>query len=258
MKIYVDGLMCLNFLVDLLLLLGTNRLAGYPSDIRRLAAASALGGVYAGICLIPDFRFLGSLFWRGICLGLMGSIAFGCSRSALRRCGIFWVLSLALGGFAVSLGRADLGAILLSGMLLWGICRFSFAEPTGSRRVIPLEIRYRDRTVKLLALQDTGNTLRDPVSGEPVLVICASAARDLTGLTQAQLQDPLGTAAAAPMPGLRLIPYRTVGRGGMMLAMVFEDTVLNGKGRRRLVAFSSENFGSGEGYQALTGGIVSC
>lgn len=258
MRVYVDGLMGLNFLVDFLLLLGTNRMTGYPADLRRLAAAAALGAVYAGACLLPGFRFLGSLLWRAVSLGLMGCLAFGCGPSALRRCGVFALLTMALGGFVLSLGRADPGALLLSSLVLWGLCRFSVTTPPGSRMYLPLEIRHGNRTLNLLALRDTGNSLRDPVTGEQVLVICAGAARRLTGLTEEQLRDPLGTLAAAPVPGLRLIPYRTVGQGGMMLAMAFSETALEGKRGRRIVAFSPEDFGRKEGYQALTGGTALC
>ena len=59
MDIYLDLAVILNFIVDFLLLLGTNRLAGFPLDARRCALAAALGGVYGGACLIPGFSFLG-------------------------------------------------------------------------------------------------------------------------------------------------------------------------------------------------------
>ena len=44
MVIYLDAFMGLNFLVDLCLLLGVNRLAGHPPGLFRAAAAAALGG----------------------------------------------------------------------------------------------------------------------------------------------------------------------------------------------------------------------
>ena len=77
MKVYVDGVMLINFLVDFLLLLGTDRLSGFPPEWKRLISASALGAVYSGICLFPGFRFLGNPLWRTVMLGLMGSMAFG-------------------------------------------------------------------------------------------------------------------------------------------------------------------------------------
>lgn len=259
MKVYVDAVMGINFVVDLLLLLGTNRLAGYPSDGKRLMAASLLGAVYSGFCLLPDFSFLGNTLWRLISLALMGGIAFGWSRSAARRCGVFLLLSLALGGFAVCLGRADIRVLALASLGLWCLCRLSFENVPGSREYVPLEITNGERHVKLLALHDTGNTLQDPVTGQQALVISPTAAFRLTGLTLHQLQNPLETLAERPVPGLRLIPFHTVGQGqGMMLAMSFEKVMINGRQQKRLVAFSPENFNRGGAFQALTGGVVSC
>ena len=259
MKVYVDGVMLLNFLVDFLLLLGSNRLSGYPSDKKRLLGAAALGALYSGVCLLPDFRFLGSILWRLVSLGLMGSIAFGWSRSALRRCGIFLLLSLALGGLAASIGKEDLKALALAGIGLWCLCRASFPAAPGSREYVPLQITHGGKTVKLLALRDTGNTLRDPITGQPALVLSAGAAVRLTGLTAQQLRHPLETMAAMPIPGLRLLPYRTVGQGsGMMLAMAFENVVVDKRREKTLVAFAPENFGGDGQYQALTGGIILC
>lgn len=257
MKIYVDGVVGINFAVDLLLLLGANRICGFPSEKKRVMAAAMLGALYSGICLLPDFRFLGNLPWRMVSLGLMGAIGFGCSRSALQRCGVFALLSLALGGLALSLGRSDFRTLMLSAICLWALCRTSLHSPPGSREYVPLEIQNGEKYVKLLALRDTGNTLSDPVTGEQALVISSWAASRLTGLTADQLRNPLETIIAHPVPGLRLLPFRTVGQGsGMMLAMWFPRVTVMGKTRGALVAFAPEDFGSRKSYQALTGGIA--
>jgi len=42
--------------VDFLLILGTNRLSGYPTGGIRAAGAATLGSVYAAFCLFPGFR----------------------------------------------------------------------------------------------------------------------------------------------------------------------------------------------------------
>ena len=66
MRVYLDLVMGLNFAVDLLLLLGTNRLAGFSSEGKRVIGAAALGSVYSGACLLQGFRFLGSTLWRTV------------------------------------------------------------------------------------------------------------------------------------------------------------------------------------------------
>lgn len=257
MTVYVDGVMGINFVVDYLLLLCADRICGYSSEKKRLAASALLGAVYSGACLLPSFRFLGNPLWRAVSLGLMGTISFGCSRSALQRSMVFVLLSLALGGLALSLGRAGLGTLLLSGVCLWGLCRLSLRGAAMSQEYLPLEIKNGERTLHLMALRDTGNTLCDPVTGRQALVISSRAASRLTGLTAEQLKEPLETMASRPIPGLRLLPFRTVGQGtGMMLAMWMERVTIRGKSAGALVAFAPEDFGSNKPYQALTGGVV--
>ena len=257
MGIYLDVVVFLNFMVDFLLLAGTNRLAGFPLSGGRTALAAALGAVYSGACLWPGFRFLGSFFWRLVCLGLMAGIAFGWNRTTLRRCGVFLLLSLAMGGLALSVNRTDISGLALCGGGIWLLCRLAFGSQTEQRELIPLEIRYGEKWIRLLALRDTGNTLRDPVTAQQVLVISQEAACRLTGLTAAQIKNPMQTILQHPLPGLRLIPYHTIGQpGGLLLAMAFKDVTIGSRKQKAIVAFDTGGLGRGESYQALTGGAI--
>ena len=257
MQVYIDLVMGLNFLVDFLLLLGTNRLAGFPAQVCRLLPAAVLGGIYGGACLLPGFRFLGNLLWRLASLGLMAVIAFGWNPGAWKRCGVFVLLSMALGGIAQSFEKVNFPALILAAAGVWLLCRVAFGETVGSREYVPVEIRYGGKFVRLIALRDSGNTLRDPITGAHVLVISADAAEKLTGLTEKQLRTPLETLALGPVPGLRLIPYRAVGQSaGMLLAMRFDDVKIGPNRQNAVVAFAPEGLGRGEVYQALTGGMV--
>ncbi len=254
LTVYLDLVVILNFLVDLLLILGTNRLSGFLPGARRAALAALLGAGYSGACLVPGFAFLGNVLWRLVCLFLMGSIAFGWERSALRRTVVFILLSMALGGMATGFGRGDFATLVLSALGVWILCRVGFGGNLG-QEYIPIEIRCDGKEVRLLALRDTGNTLRDPISGEYVLVISADAALELTGLTAYQLAHPVETAASNP--GYRLLPYTAVGQpGGMLLMKRFPDMTVRGKRGSGLVAFAPEVIGRGEVYQALAGGAV--
>ena len=71
MEVYLDLMVLLNAVVDLLLLVGTNRLTGFPTQWKRVLPAAVLGGCYSGACLLRGFRFLGGLLWRGVFLGLI-------------------------------------------------------------------------------------------------------------------------------------------------------------------------------------------
>lgn len=245
MTVYLDLVMVLNFLVDFLLLLGTNKLSGFPAGVKRCAAGAVLGAVYSGGCMMPGFRFLGGFLWRAVFLLLMGSVAFGWNRSAAKRLGIFLILSMALGGMAVSVGRGDFMGIILGAGGLWLLCYLAFSGSSG-QEYVPLKVSYGDKTVSAIALRDTGNTLRDPITGEQVFLLSAELGEKLTGLTAAELAAPLETLANQPVPGLRLIPYRAVGQnGGMLLGMKCPEVQLDGKKVAAVVAFAPEGLGQG-------------
>lgn len=254
MVIYLDGVMGLNFLVDWLLLLGVNRLSGFPPGVGRTAAAAAVGGGYAGICLVPGFAFLGSMLWRTVSLGLISMTAFGIDRTALRRGTLFVLLSMALGGLALTADSGSVGELLICAGGLALLCAWGFRSTPGSQRMERIILTHRGKTTRLNALVDTGNTLRDPITGEPVLIVDAHIAMDLLGLDRTMLSDPALCIQRNPALGLRLIPYQTVGQQGRLLPALRCEMVRIGNRRSGgLVAFAPVEFGSGD-YHGLTGG----
>ena len=254
MTVYLDGVMLLNFLVDFLLLLAAGRLCGFPVKTGRAAAGGLLGGLYAVFCLLPGFAFLGNFLWRTVSLGAMAVVAYGHSFSALRRGLVFAFLCLALGGAVMGLGKGGMLGIVCAAGVIFLLCCVGFRGKLGGTTYVPVELNYGENHLTLTALQDTGNTLRDPVTGQQVLVIGADAARRLTGLTQDQLQSPVESVGA--IPGLRLIPYHSVGSCGFLLAMRLQGVKIGSWQGSTLVAFAPEGLSREGAYQALTGGAI--
>lgn len=156
-------------------------------------------------------------------LGLPVSILI-CFRAygipACMRCAVTTLLSSFLTGGAMTALMEAGCAPLSSGMLALGagLTAWLMAHliPNVLCNVRQVELRVEDRAVILPAMLDSGNLLRDPVTGLPVLVIPAKAARTLfPGLT-----DP------AFLPGLplgfRLLNVRTAA-GSALLPMFRPD-----------------------------------
>lgn len=256
MTVYLDLVMALNFLVDLLLLYGAGKLSGFPVSWSRLLSAALLGAVYGGVCMLRSFRFLGNPLWRVVSLGLVAVLAYGWGRKGWMRACLFTVLSFALGGLARSVGSTGVLPLMLAGVGLWGLCRFGCCPGATIREYVPVKLRYGCREQTVLALRDTGNLLRDPITGEGVLVLSGEVACRLTGLTEEQLRFPLDTMLQPPIPGLRLVPYRAVGcSSGMLLGLRFDGCTVDGKRCSPVVAFAPEGLEGKNGYQALTGGV---
>ena len=255
MTVYIDLCILLNFLVDLLLLLGTNRLSGFPSVLHRLIPSALLGAFYSGFSLVPSLFFLASPLWYLVFLCLMALIAFGFQKNALRRGALFFLLSMALGGMALALQQSRLEVLLLEALALLLLTGVSFGNQPVGARYVPITVNLPSGPVRFTALLDTGNQLRDPVSGQSVTVVAPQEASLLTGLRQEELAHPAEALLKHPGMGLRLIPYCSVGQGcGMLLGRTFSSVEMGTHKGPALLAFAPEGLGSSGMYQALTGG----
>ncbi len=186
---------------------------------------------------------------------LMGAAAFGTDRGSLRRTGVFVLLSFALGGTAMLLRREDFFAPIGAAAVVWLLCRVGLDGRIGGRELVEVRIFGGNVPVHLTALRDTGNALRDPITGTGILVVDMRAARELTGLSDALLRDPVTAVKQQAIPGLHLVPFRAVGSSSsLLLAKKYDVKIGNVRGPR-LVAFAPDGLGGGD-YRALTGGVV--
>ena len=257
MIVYGDLAIALNFTVDLCLLLGANRLAGYGANWKRVLPAAALGSLYGVACLVPGFAFLGSWLWRLTVLTLMSVIAFGTHITALRRGVLFVFLSMALGGIATGIGRGGFWGIVASAGVVCILCFLGFHMPSGKSRFVPVVLEYGGKKRSVTALLDTGNLLQDPITGQPILLLGADVGITFAGLTDEAIRDPVGAVGGGKIKGARLIPYRSVGKGnGMLLGLQLDAVWIDGQKSGRLVAFAPEILSSQNLYQALTGGVI--
>ena len=231
--------------VNYLLLLSAGSMCGQVPKLSRLLLGAWVEGVYGLMCLLPGAAWLGAVQWRILSIPLIGVMAFGLEQI---RCLIaFGILHLALDGVISDSGGKGIwlcGCMLLLMFLVHG----------KTAPLVPVELHYRGNSLRVNALRDTGNLLRDPITDSPVLVIGPEAARELTGLTPAQLRKPLETMGS--IPGLRLIPYRAVGASGFLLALKLENVRIGTWRGSRLVAFAPDGLGNNGRYEALTGGTV--
>lgn len=255
MQVYFYLTVLLYFLVDFLLLMGANRLAGFPHNLMRCALAAGISGVYAGFCL--KFSFLGLLLWRLVFMMLVSVAAFGFCATTLRRGVLFVLLRLAVGGVASGFSGGKFMGLIAAAAMVCLLCLLGFGGRAYGREYVPVELCYGGKKLRLLALRDTGNMLRDPISGQAVLVVDADAGESLLGLTQQQLSDPIAAVASAAVPGLRLLPYRSIGSPqGMLVAIRLPDTKIGKFQGSTVVAFAPQKLDSEGVYRGLTGGFV--
>lgn len=281
--VYVDSVFFLNALVDYLLLLSAAQLAGAPLKRLRFFLAAVLGGGYAVAVFLPGCGFLSSLPGKLASGIAMAAVAYGGERRFIRLTLLLFAVSCGFAGCVLALGLLAGGGspvvngvfytdvnsrvLLISAVAAYLVLTVVFrasARRSGANGVmVPVTVAFSGRTVSLTALCDTGNALRDPLTGRSVLVVSAErlaplwpqALRPL--LTPGALRSPpevlgsLGTLGAAS--GFRLLPYSAVGlESGLLLAVKSDWTEIGTKRHEKLLLALSPTQ-VGDGCDALWG-----
>ncbi len=243
--------------VDLLLIWGVAELVGVPLRWFRVGLSVILGGMYTLVCVYSESGIQGSYFWRFLLWASEGWICFGGNSGGFRR-GVFFAVLAA----AVSEGAAGVGGLSVRGMgsgalLVCALCLLDMRRHRLKKPYVPVLLIWENQKERILALRDTGNTLRDPVTGEPVLVAGPSVAQRMLGLTEEELSTPAKTLVDGKIKGLRLIPYRSVGQSnGMLLAVRVPRAKVGTRQGSVVVAFTPTVLDPENRYHALAGGCV--
>ncbi len=283
--VYVDSVFVLNTAMDYLLLLVTGRLAGVPLRRKRYILAALAGGSYAVAVFLPGCGFLASAPVKLAAGLLLALAAFGGEERFLRLALLLFAVASAMAGCVLALGllagsgvpmangvfytdvdaRVLLVAVTSAYIVLAVVFRGS-ARQGMEGRLLPVRVSVGGRTVTLTALLDTGNALREPGSGRPVLVVAPGGLDGLLSgetrrlLARERLRSPADVLEPlrreSPQLRPRLIPYHAVGTpAGLLLAVRTDWTEIRGKRYPGLTAALSPT-GLGDGYMALWGGEV--
>ena len=254
MRLYLIPVMGVCFVVDVLLLLSAKGLVGDFRIRLPLLLGAALDAVYAGLCLMPSGVRLDSAWWRIVSLALVSVISFGVRWEGLRGALIFASMSLATWSLPAELGSLRGGGVAAGiALLLCMLVLLGKGKATNTARV---RLHHNGMDANVIALRDTGNCLRDPIFGDPVLIVGPELAESFLGLKRMQLADPVGTLTQNAGKGLRIIPYHTVGGRGFLLACRLDGVWVEGRRTNSLVAFAADGLEAGGKYQALTGGSL--
>ena len=280
--VYLDRVLLLNLLVDYLLLLTTARLAGIPLRRGRLALCAAGGALYAGAVFLPGLGWLAHPLCRAAMGVAMALTAWRRESHPWRLTALFFLLAGGLGGLILALGLASgsvaayvgrlyraeiswpvlLGSAIGFGLLLHLVFRQGARHEGGE--LMDVTVSLQGRRQRLRALHDTGNTLRDPVSGQPVLVLEQDALRELwppeaARIVEMRLPPEEKMARLHRLDGTcrwSLLPFCAVGTEAGLLLAVRSDYVKVGSITypRILLALTPGAVSDGGGYQALWGG----
>ena len=278
--VYIDLYVIVNFSMDLLCLLITAALLHHRASRLRVLLASVLGGLYAAAALLLSFGGVIGFLLDALVAAFLCTVAFWNRGTGLRRILkstlLLLLVSSILGGVMTALyyGLNKLNlpfeALQGDGLSVWIFALLSAVAGIATLRggaLMGLSRKTRALTVSatlfeteltLCAMVDTGNLLRDPVSGIPVIVADRTRALKMLPPEAAalfDLSDPTKALERSPHQ-LRLIPSNSAGGSALLLAVKPDRLTLTDKSTTYpaayLIAFA-ELGDSAQGFDALIG-----
>lgn len=239
MVIYADVLFLVNFISAYIMLILLGKfIVKSKIKIWRLCIASAVGGICAVVVFCADISYVSSCFVRAVSAFFMVFTAFyEQKRQILSQ--ILWLAAVSAMLIAAMVTMTMLGgrttnAIIKSGVVYFdlpqklfvpffimsyiGVTLFmKIVQYRKAKRRYVITIEHNGKKVTVTALFDSGNQLREPVTGKCVSILEWDKARELLGAEY----DFKSLVNHSEEEKLWAVPYRSVGnKSGIMSAFL--------------------------------------
>ena len=256
MTIYLDIVILENLIMNYIILYVTGTINKVEMHIWKLLLSSMLGSAYAVITYLSIVQgYLGFIFKILLSIAMI-HIAFQPNhyKTMGKHIVLFYLVSFALGGCAffllyyikpqnilmkngVFIGTYPIKIAILGGLLGAIVITIAFNIRKGKIRrkdmFCEIEICFKKHSIKVKAMLDTGNLLREPITGTPVIVVekeeikqllSEEMLKNLSNLLQGKEADPMDP---EHISRFRVIPFSSLGRqNGMLLGFRPDDVFL--------------------------------
>ena len=288
MTVYLDIVLLENLCMNYIILFATGYIMKLKMKQLRLVLSAMLGGIYAVIAYIEILPIYSSFAMKILLSVLMVHIAYNSKniKNLLKQLVVFYLISFAFGGSAFALlyfvrpqdilirngvyvGTYPIKIALLGGIVGFIITYIAFKVVKTKLHkkdiIYNIEIHIKEKTLKLKAMLDTGNMLKDPISGMPVIVV---EKQELYSILPKKLLDNIDKLIGGEAENLleqveekeiftrfRMIPFSSVGKqNGIMLGFKSDQVVIekeDGTQMKNNVIIGIFNQNFGKNYSAL-------
>lgn len=247
MIIYADILVIINIYITYFSLKATARILHLGYKTKRIIAAAVLGGISALSAVIP-LSFIPSVLIRFALTSAITIVAFGFPgiktlvfrsmvnlASATLVCGITILLRECTGSDIFGAARgypymniSAVTLILATTVVYITITVFRrISDKPMENEIVKLKICHKGKTAEISAFSDSGNNLRDYITGKPVIICRKDKICEL--IPDYDNEDDFS-------PCTRLIPFSSVGGSGIITAFSPDSvTVCRSDGREKTV-----------------------
>ena len=194
MTIYLDIIFVENILMNYIILFATLVKVKNKGQQIRLLMSGIIGSVYAIIVYLEILPIYSGIIAKAILSIVMVYIAFNPRniKQLFKQLLIFYLVSFIFGGCTFALiyfikpenvqmrngvfvGTYPIKVALIGGVIAFIITQIAFKinknKLNTKNTLFNIQIYYDDKIINIKALLDSGNMLKDPVSGIPVIII---------------------------------------------------------------------------------------
>ncbi|MDO5556829.1 MAG: sigma-E processing peptidase SpoIIGA [Clostridia bacterium] len=284
MIIYLDIVFFENLIMNYIILYATNYILKKKVKIIKIVIASTIGAIYSIIVYLNILEIYSGVIMKIILSVVMVYIGTQ-AKTIYRELLIFYLVSFVFGGAAFSLvyfikpqniininesfiGNYPikigiLGAILgLFVMTL--VFKFVKSKITRKDMIYILGIIIEQKQIEVKAMLDTGNMLREPITGNPVILVEKEV---LYNLIDSEILKNVEKIIGGDMEiknknllsRFKAIPYTSIGKqNGILLGFRVDKIVLKGEYSNEeikdvVVAIYNKSFTKNNKYNALIG-----
>lgn len=262
MYIYAEYLLIENFIINYIILYVTKRFTRTDTHNIRIILSALLGAIYTLLVFIPKMQFMVNFIGKMAISIILIILAFNPLKfkKFLKLFTTFYTVSFVFAGgsfalFYLTSSKVYFGegifyikningfkpSILIIGIIISIIfykiaSQYIYGKISKENMYVNLTVRLHDKKVRFKGLVDTGNSLMDPITNIPVIVVEFSAIKNLLPSSIQEIftihnEDDLNIISnvmykSDEMIKFRLIPFKSVGKDNGMLLGFKPDGVI--------------------------------
>lgn len=291
MYIYAEYLLIENIIINYIILYVTKKITRTKTSKLRIFIASLVGSIYTLVAFFPSLQFMGKFIIKFSISMLMIIIAFNSEKfnHFLKQISAFYMISFVFAGTIMGIfyilnnnfiltkfSFENFGELIkflaigigLAILLIRYILRFHQYRISKENYITNVVIGLNNKEVELAALIDTGNSLKEPITQQPVIIAeyciiksilpemvkkAYSERKELDLIFIAKIMEEIGDDIK-----LRLIPFKSLGNDSGILIGFKPDTIkiyLENETKRLtediIVAIYNDKLAADEQYNGL-------
>lgn len=292
MTVYLDVILIENLCMNYIILFATGYIMKLKMKHLRIIISSLIGGVYAIISYIDIIPVYSTLIAKIILSVSMVYIAYYPQnvKLCLKELLLFYLVSFVFGGCAFALlyiikpqnilmkngvyiGTYPLKVALIGALVGFILTYLAFRLIKGkiSKKSVFYEVRifFKDKIVDVIAMLDTGNLLKDPISQMPVMLVQKDKLNELIPKNILDnIENVLGGDENLKiseeerneyLSKLKIIPFKSVGKqNGMLVGFKIDKVQIDINDnieeiKNVIIGIYNGKFSKNEKYSALIG-----